>query len=126
MAKFDSGAAVERLEYDFSAHGGPVGVVPEPSEKQVDEALAKLRDVAAKAGGDLPADASPAQVAEALGNFSLEEQAGPMTEAVAGLCSGSPSYDELMALPMRVRAVFRDWLLGELTDPTESRPATRR
>ena len=36
---------------------------------------------------------------------------------ISKLCSGDPSTEILLALPMRVYLKFGEWLLGEITDP---------
>ena len=122
MAKFDAGAAVERLDYDFTAYGGPTGTVPEPSEGQIDALLDRLRS----AMPDLPADATQAQVAEATRDMKLAEQSELMLDALGELCQGSPSREQLAELPFRVRTVFQNWLLDELMNPTNGTAATRR
>jgi hypothetical protein len=39
------------------------------------------------------------------------------------LCSGKPSYDEIMQLPQRIRIRFCNWVAGEVMNPEAGAPA---
>lgn len=130
MAKFDASKAVEALDYDFTAFGGGVGVIPEPTSGQVEGFFNTIKQLAKEVKakqGSLEAvnevDAADT-LAEMDDNFMSEYEA-EMSEAIAELCSGTPNADEVNRLPFRVRTAFIQWLVGELR-PEGTRPATSR
>ena len=98
-----SAASVARLEYDFRnfpRDGVPgekctgVGVIPEPST----DALKKFfEDVQGALGEAQTGDSDAART---------------VLEAVAALCSGKPSVEELSQLPPRIGNEFAQYLLG--------------
>lgn len=115
MAGFVSSQQIEPLAYDFEEHG-PSGVTPEPTQGTLTRFLGRLKEVTGDVGIE-----SPDELAAALDTFDeakLEEVNGQMVDAVADLCQGHPTRDEIVALPVRIQQAWTGWLLGQLTDPT--------
>lgn len=131
MPKFDAGAVVEPLDYDFTTikgypHKRARGTIPEPSDEQIANLLAALREQAATAGkmvepGNEAQDFSdPTAFLHQLDNFDpavFTELYAKVGRAYADLCSGQPSYEEIMSLPMRVRNRFFAWVMEEVVSP---------
>lgn len=122
MAGFDSSKAVEEMTYDFSAHGGPVGSIPEPSQGQVEtfferiEGAGKLvRSIETQAKKvDNDDDEAVEQFLENLPRDKIKAVQDEMSVWVADLCSNSPDVEAVRALPYRVFAAFTAWLSGEI------------
>lgn len=116
MAGFDAKRAVQRLDYDFTAFvPGAKGYIPEPTPEEFRAFRERL------------ADAAPEQ-AEDVGRMSLADQEAldeTTLDAVAELCKGYPTRDQIAALPFRVQTAFLAWLLESFADPTGT-GATRR
>lgn len=124
MPAFNASAAIEPLEYDFAPYQPEVkGVIPEPSEEQVQtyfkavtkaaEGVRHLRATADKVqqGGEIDGDnPDVAALMEEMENFDMAGMLRSITEAVADLCSGQPTADQIQALPFRVRQEFVKWV----------------
>jgi hypothetical protein len=126
MPKFDAGDVVEDLAWDFTRAGVKAkGIVPEPSDAAIGQFLDDLKTLYsdAKASGldlDLPADATPDEMMTAIASVTGEAFVAFMAklaELFATLCSGQPSTEQLLALPMRVRVKFYGWLQSEVVNP---------
>lgn len=153
MAKFESGKAVENLEYDFSDHAGPRGVIPEPETGRVREyfkgvrgVMNQAREMRGLADTDV-ANLSDEETAEVLGKVDeamdgMEAIQVDLVKWLAFLCGGewcdpddshtepwveggSPSYFDLDGLPFRVQQKFNQWLMQEI-QPKRTTPGTRR
>jgi hypothetical protein len=135
MSKFDAGIAVERLEYDFTAFGGTAGVIPEPSTGTVQtffdtlQALAseirgKMAGVEGKDLEEISEEEAADVVAQMDDNIAGEYQT-KMNAAIAELCGGTPSLEEISGLPFRVLGAFTQWLTGEL-NPNRTPAASKR
>jgi|SRR5215469_2963438 len=125
MPAFDAGTVVEALDWDFTKAGVKAkGTVPEPSDKKIGQfldGLKKLYEDAQKSGlaveGD---DLSPSQMVEALNSLTGEAFEKFMADTAAlfaQLCSDRPSTEQLLGLPLRVRAHFYAWLQTEVINP---------
>jgi len=126
MAGFNAATAVDPLDFDFSKYGGPTGVIPEPSTKQVEAFLNTAQDVA-KLLGIAPGQALSVESISAIPQDAAEKMNALMTERVLELCAGEITEEDLDKLPFRVRSAFTAWLAGELApDPTTPAAATRR
>lgn len=133
MAKFNAGTAVEAMEYDFTDYGGSSGQIPEPTSKHVDVFFDRIKSLAqeVKRLQTGKQDSSPISEVEAgdmlaaMDDLNLAEYEEALADAIADLCQGTPSGDEISKLPFRVRAAFMQWLIGELR-PEAPRPATMR
>lgn len=125
MGSFNAAAAVEPLEYDFTAYmDGVQGVIPEPSQGQVsayfreiaeavDEVKGLREKVAAIQNENGEVDEENVDVAELMEemkSFNMDETLGKITRATATLCSDQPSYEQIDGLPFRVRQAFIKWV----------------
>ncbi len=128
---FNAGEVLEPLDYDFSAFGGPVGVIPEPSSgavkdyframKNLAKEARKFKDIEAKLGNI--DDVSDEELAERMATIDEAEEGADelqraQKEALAALCSNTPSFDELDRLPFRIFTAFNKWLVGEINPKT--------
>lgn len=128
---FDSAKAVSPLDFDFTAHGGPKGTIPEPTQEALDAFYERGRAIIAGAGIEdiarLSDDSSEAEIIGVLAKLDMESfqsLQGDLAVAVGELCQGTPSTEEIQALPVRVRQAFIGWVFGEIADPTFARAAT--
>jgi hypothetical protein len=128
MAKFNSGEVIEALDYDLTAHAGPLGTVPEPTDAAIIRLYKRVREEVTKEieafGVTLQEDVqSPEALLELMGSFDEEKvlkASEIMIDIFAELCAGSPTKPQLVALPFRVRNAFFAWLMGELNPPGSS------
>lgn len=113
MTKFI--AQEDEMSFDFSAYGGPVGVIPEPTSTQIEVFLETLRQT-------MPT------TEDEEGHVTLDIQAISALEegtdleallygAVASVCSDHPTAAQIKALPFRPQRRFVGWLLGTLLNP---------
>jgi hypothetical protein len=121
---FDAGQ-FGTLRYDFKAYKGIQGIIPDPSDQQIEDFMLGMRDTAKEfQAGDIDPETIDRLSAEELQDLMDDDQnmrvvaaQEAISELVATLCSGSPSKDQLLALPFRVRQAFLRWLQGKLLDP---------
>lgn len=126
---FDARTAVDPLDYTLEPYvEGATGTVPEPTDAALERYFRTLREIVVEAGiSELPEDASDAQVARVfvkLPDDAIETMAEKTREAVIELCQGSPSREQIKALPARPKRAFIDWLTSQLGNPTSSTAAT--
>jgi hypothetical protein len=133
MSKFNAGAAVEKLEYDFTDYGGSEGIIPEPSSGAVKAYFRSMKDLAKEARkfkgiadslGEVD-DLDDEQLADRMSTIEeAEEGADQLAEmqkrALAELCSNKPTFDEIEALPYRVFQAFNRWLVAEIAPKKEA------
>lgn len=170
MGTFNSGEKVDRLQYDFTDHGGGTGIIPEPKTKTVNRYFDSVRsmvkevrglkqqaELANKSADELSEEemASLLESVDELTAKTSEFQERTM-EALAILCGadrydedehpdeyfqyggektedgsgfvihgGSPTYEELLDLPMRVQQAFNQWMIGEIR-PKATTPGSPR
>lgn len=143
MAGFDAGNVVEPMDWDFTKFGGGKGTIPEPSDVEMERFLRKYRTLMGAVRDEALASVEQAEQeakAEAEGarrGVTLEEARQLMAEIdltdegsefarrvseqmldiVVGITKGSPSREQISALPNRIRGAFFGWLVGQLTDP---------
>lgn len=135
MSGFKAAEAVDPLDYDFSAvkgdDGKPLskGTIAEPSREALDAFWEGRRHILEEAGIDL-GEIESVNPLEPEGRVALtrafasipEERRKAMAPAqienVARLCEGTPSKDEIEALPGRIQDAFIGWLMGMLSNPT--------
>lgn len=117
---------VEGLDWDFHGFGVKAkGAIPEPSDHLIGQFLDELKKLYtdAKALGldlDMPENATPEQMMDALNSVTgakFEQFMAKMAELFAELCSGKPSTEQLLALPLRVRVKFYGWVQNEVVRP---------
>lgn len=128
MPKFNAATVVEPLEWTFHPLLEAKGVIKEPTDDQIVTFLTDVKDLvtrlqakAATASTDVAVPGTdPADIVDAIedldpavvGEFH-QELAGVFAE----LCSGEPSKELLLQLPMRIRVVFYGWLRQEVMAP---------
>lgn len=131
MSNFSYGS-IEALDYDFtgvpsnSANGccKGKGAIPEPTQAHLKAYAQALRNLYG-----LTEDDDPSNIAKAIKSeksASAEERAERLLRLTADLCQGSPSAEELLELPPRIRNAFMKWVYQELSDPEVSSAGTRR
>lgn len=136
---FDAGQ-FGTLRYDFKAYGGVQGRIPDPSDEMIETFMRSLRDIAREFGGDddddvdideLTAEELTARLDDDT-NLNIAEAQKMLCEAYGELCQGSPDSGALLALPLRVRTGFMQWLQRKLISGeasaagTSAVPAARR
>jgi hypothetical protein len=125
MPMFDAGDVLESLDWDFTKAGVKAkGTVPEPSDAAIGRFLDGLKTLYAELQGvvatDLGPDATPDQMLEALSSVSGDNFVKAMADTAglfAELCGSKPSKEQLLALPLRVRAHFYGWVQAEVVNP---------
>ena len=131
MASFVLSEEVSSLEYNFEPYAGK-GTIPEPSSFQITsfrKGLAQMVEYAAR-NEDIDVDVEKlptAEYAKRLSNLLREDTSEydeKVLQMIADVCSNTPSYDDLTALPFRARQAFLGWIIGALIIPEASRPAT--
>lgn len=131
MAGFEAAGIVEPLKFDFSPYVSASGTSPEPSDDQIVEWMQGLRTVFSKAKENLPDEVmtaaadNPMMMLAALDELKPEQLAivfADMAEVYSKLCSGKPTTKQILGLPLRVRALFFQWLSQEVMSP-EAVPA---
>jgi hypothetical protein len=126
MATFVLGEQIQDLGYDFSPYGGE-GIIPEPSAEQIKSfrrAFAQLvQSSADSANKQAPEDMIKAAIE--LLNKDTSELDTKILMAVAEVCSGKPSFDELDALPYRAQNAFVGWCVGTFLLPEVPTLATK-
>jgi hypothetical protein len=141
---FDAGKSVQALDFDFTTIQvaddatreilkDAKGTIPEPTQDALDRFTAHVRELATDpeiaalvALGDNP---DPAAVVAAIGEMPEEKLLGVtegMLSVIIDVCSGTPSEEQIRALPPRVRNAFVGWVSGELVGPTGPTPASGR
>lgn len=131
MTKFDAVAAVEAMEIDFTAFGGPAVQIPEPSNAQVETFIRfvatsanRVRDMATEAQKkELEGLSDDEVMATATAEGKVIEQ--ELYQSLVDVCSGVITIEEIKALPYRVQNAFAAWLAREL-NPESHGVATKR
>jgi hypothetical protein len=145
MPAFNIGSAVEQLDWDFrgikpdgntfpdwpAALAGAYGTLREPSDAMIGTFLEGMKNlyrdaekivkaaegVATPEGGSEP---DPDKVLDMLDMVSGDQYVALMHQLntlYAGLCSGSPTLEQIEALPMRGRTAFYVWVMEEVVRP---------
>lgn len=129
MPQFDAESCAEPLRVRLLPHADFDDIVEEPSDTRI---RAFMRGIKVLMKGlqaavpDLPADATPDQQAAALDALDDEEYGRAMDGMAAlhsDLCSGRPTVEQLLALPLRKRLLFYNWLQKEVMSPEAATPA---
>lgn len=129
MPKFDAGSVVERLEFTFEPFHDARGIVPEPNDRQIADFLSGMKDVIksaeglAKLGDVDPND--PQAMLDAMNSLDGDDYVTVMQQMCAlfsKLCSGMPSAETLIQVPLRPRRLFFEWIQQEVLTP-EAGPA---
>jgi hypothetical protein len=133
MPQFDASGIVEGLECKLRPYAEFDGVIPEPTDQQIGEFLSRLKKVLREAQDKLGRKddteeidvTDTAQVAKALDDLDPEDFvkiADEMAALHADLCSGTPSKAQILAVPLRRRNLFYQWLQGEVMSPEAASP----
>jgi hypothetical protein len=135
MPGFDAGTIVEPMDYNFTKFGGRKAVIPEPDEDQVKLMYSEMDGLLKSIASEfvkLPDNPSAQDLVESLNQLTMSESYAPMlqgmTEIYSRLCSNSPSVDELLLLPPRIRALFFQWVAKQMRpelDAVDTRNAPR-
>lgn len=135
MPTFDASASVEALDYDFSAVPDypkklkAKGTVKEPSDARIGAFLDGLKNMVSDARKDgidfdIPEDATADEMMAALDTLTGDAFVAMMDRTAkmfAELLSESPSHEQLMALPLRVRTEFYNWIMKQVVRPEAGR-----
>jgi hypothetical protein len=126
MPGFNAATVVEPLDYRLEPFVQKHGRIKEPSDRQIADFLEglkgamKLADEALPGAETLDTEADPAAMLAVLDQLSgdaLVRVLDELTGLYATLCSGDPSKEDLLALPLRHRTAFFGWLMGEVVSP---------
>lgn len=130
MPQFDAEGIVEGLACKLRPYADFEDVIPEPADRQIAEFLKGLKEVVGSAlktmgiEGDLDVTDS-GQMMKALDDLEpdkfVEVQDG-MAALHSALCSGRPSKEQILQVPMRRRNLFYQWLQGEVMSPEAAAP----
>src|SRR6266568_3039991 len=112
---FDAGKIVQPLDFTFEDYGGTKGTVPEPSDRDVVELFKALEAAQRQFLPNLDdVDTSTSEgLMKALqqpGEEQFFELSEGLCRAYGTFCKGTPSEEELLKLPIRVRVAFFIWL----------------
>jgi hypothetical protein len=120
---FNAGTVVEALEWDFRPYVKATGTIAEPTDDQIAKFLNDLKALFESIKDKFPQDVdttSMAEVAEAFDDLdasAVVDAHKDMAVIFSALCSGNPSPEMLLLLPMRVRSIFYGWLRQEVMSP---------
>ena len=121
MTGFDAGAIVAPMDYDFTKFGGRKADIPEPDEGTVVQMYSEMDALLKSIAGEfvsLPENPSAQDLVESLNQLTMSESYAPMlkgmTEIYSRLCGNSPSVDELLLIPPRIRALFFQWVAKQM------------
>ena len=137
MPQFDALGVVEGLECRLKPFADFEETIPEPSDRQIGEFLKGLKELMSGAlktmGIEEDVDLTdPAQMMTALDQLEPDkfvEVQETMASLHAALCGeetdaegnvttpGRPSRAQILAVPMRRRNLFYQWLQGEVMSP---------
>jgi hypothetical protein len=136
MPQFDAEGIVEGLQCKLKPYADFDGLVPEPTDAQVGAFLAglkkALRESRDRLGAKEQVDVTdPEQVAKAFDDMDpgeFERTADLMAGLHAALCGehdlpdgthvpGTPSKEQILAVPSRRRVLFFRWLQNEVLSP---------
>lgn len=122
MAGFKAEGVVEALDWDFAPYVAARGTIPEPTDTQIAEFLTGIKAVVKEVQADIPDmeatdPAALLQAMEDLDPAKTIEAVGKMCGVYAALCSGTPTAEQIQALPMRIRTIFFTWLQAEVMSP---------
>lgn len=116
MAGFDATTAVEALDFNFRPHVDVSGTIPEPSDAQINrffkDLQALVKQATGSAGAITPTPDQTIAWLSALSADQMQESSRATAAAVDRLCSGTPSAEQILALPFRLQQAFIGWLMG--------------
>lgn len=131
MPQFDAAGIVEGLDCKLKPYTDFDGTITEPSDLQIGVFLAGLQQIMRedrdrlRRGQEVDVT-DPEQVMQAIDAMDpaqFERTAGALAELHAALCSGSPTAEQILAVPPRRRVLFFNWLQTEVLNPEAVTPA---
>jgi hypothetical protein len=137
LPAFSAETVAEALDFTFTYKvgkkviPGASGVIAEPNDQQIAAFLKGIKRITREAKAKLPDDApasTPAELMDAAEDLDPEAVVSlmhDMAETYSALCSGFPSTEEILILPMRRRQGFYVWLQTEVMSP-EAGPGAGR
>lgn len=117
---------LDALNYDFRPYVESHGTIPEPSSAQIKALQSAMRSALKPALESLSVEADTANVADLIAALAEPTKADlkaaakaelAIVTAISECCSGTPSVDDLQALPWRAQQMFVGWLSGVLLNP---------
>lgn len=118
---FDASNAVESFDFNLAPYADSKGTVPEPSSDQVAQFYTDLQTgFEAVLPADRVADydlSSPTDLLKLNLSLTVDETKALYDrhlDTYAAVCQGTPSRDDLEALPFRLRQAFYGALVGWL------------
>lgn len=114
---FEAGG--DELNYNFEPYvEGAKGTIPEPSTNQIEELIEFLRQILpVQTDEDGKATLNLSALMERFGDKDRDEVEAIVNTGIANVCSGTPSAEQIAALPWRPKQRFYGWLLGTLLSP---------
>jgi hypothetical protein len=130
MPQFDASGVVEGLECRLKPYADFDGLIPEPTDKQIGEFLAGMKRIMKEARDKLGLAeeidvTDPDAMAKALDDLDPDEfvrVADEMAGIHAALCNDTPSKAQILAVPLRRRMLFFNWLQSEVMSPEAATP----
>jgi hypothetical protein len=129
MAGFNAATVVEPLDYDFRTKDYPQavhGTVREPNDKLIAEYMAGVKELVKEVKDKLPSALTGGSDVDISELFMAVDDLDPqvvikfhddMAGVFAKLCSGEPSKQNILDLPIRMRVMFYAWLQREVMSP---------
>lgn len=124
MPGFNAATVVEPLDWTFEPDvPGARGTIREPRDAQIGDYLSAVKKMSAELKGRIPEGVDPDDPQELLAAIdSLDTDIvvqvhAKMARVYADLCSGSPTTEQILALPLRKRVMFYAWLQEQVMAP---------
>lgn len=123
MAAFNAATVVEALDWDFRPYVKAHGTVDEPTDAQINAFLDATKALMGSITGRLPEDidtGNPVAVLAAVDDLDVavvNDFHQQLAMTFSALCSGTPTPEMLLGLPMRIRNIFYGWLRQEVMSP---------
>lgn len=120
MSNFDAGQ--DELTYDFTKYiPDAKGVIPEPTSEQIQHFTQTLQKIMPSKtitdeNGNERNVLDIEKIKEEYGEDGSEVEL-TLAAAVSQVCSGTPTAEQILALPYRVKRRFTGWITGTLLDP---------
>ena len=132
MPSFDAGSVADPLHVKLKPHADFDDTITEPTDEMIGAFMAGVKNLFADAGealglsGNVGPDSSPDELQAAFGDLDPDSFVQVMKDMAAlhsALCSGRPTTEQLLALPLRKRLLFYGWLQSEVMSPEAETPA---
>jgi hypothetical protein len=129
MTGFIAATVVDPLDYDFRTKDYPKaihGVIKEPNDRQIAQYMAQVKELVKGVREKLPKAMTDGTDVDIQELFLAVDDLDPevviqfhedMAGVFAQLCSGEPSKQDILDLPIRMRVMFYAWLQREVMSP---------